>query len=879
MLVLLLCILFSIHPCYLYAQGDSWDPLDDTTINGTLIIPTTTQQKHGPHTLSATDLYDWFVVYLTTGYVYAFNTIGGSGDNYGELYSDSSGTVRVVADDDSGGNVQFSFSYIPIITQTYYLRIRAFSTGGSWNGYLNYYYGVPAYISGTVTDYLGNPVANAQVSVSGPSGGSTLTTSTGAYTISSLAEGTYSVTCRPPAGLNLAQQTQSNISIISGQTTTVNFSLVLGGIISGTVSDYQGQPVSNARIWAYEKISNIYGGWNYESRGSAFSTSSGTYTILGLVAGTYMIACQPPSGRNLLEQRKEDIYVVSGATTTVNFSLPLGGIISGVVTDSQGNPVANAQVSVSGPSGGSTLTTSTGAYTISSLAEGTYSVTCRPPAGLNLAQQTQSNISIISGQTTTVNFSLVLGGIISGTVSDYQGQPVSNAQVSAEGPFYNQTYTNQYGSYTITGLSEGIYQVYSRPPSYLNLIDQRIYNIYVVSAQTTTVNFSLAPGGIISGTVSDEEGQPVVNARIYGYGKETYTTTVGSYTLFGFAPGYYSITCLPPAGGGLIAETKTTYVELLQISTVNFVLGIGGDLLGEVTYYGLSSIGANIVSGNVGCGGVEVRDAQRNKIDTAWISIQSSTTYRLTYMTNNKFTAYGLPVGIYTVKVFPPRNMELIPYTYNNVSISRGQTTKLTSPLPIGGKIKGTITDRIGNKIANASIYVRGGSNRNITNTYEGVYVSSGLKGGGYKIMCIPPKELNFDPVVKENINVEPDKTITINFIFGEDVESFKTYVYPNPVYFAKQQSVNIKCEIPGSGKVNVKISIYNVSGDLVRTLNNYDDRGQPMNSIDRNQKYSFVWELKNENDERVASGIYLYIVYLDGKPEKKQIKKVAVIR
>ncbi len=115
---------------YYGQNGDSWDPQDDTGSGATqLNTPAASEQYHGPHTLSDTDYYDWFKVYLTAGYAYNFNSTGGSGDNYGELFSDSSGNNQVASNDDGGGGGQFAFNYTPSSSGYYYLRVRACSVG------------------------------------------------------------------------------------------------------------------------------------------------------------------------------------------------------------------------------------------------------------------------------------------------------------------------------------------------------------------------------------------------------------------------------------------------------------------------------------------------------------------------------------------------------------------------------------------------------------------------------------------------------------------------------------------------------------------------------------------------------------------------------
>lgn len=111
-------------------DGDVWDPADDTGAGATqLNTPTDVEQSHGQHALSATDLYDWFKVNLTAGTTYNFNSGGGSGDTYGELFSDQGGATLVAVDDDSGGNRQFSLTYTPPVSGWYYLSVSSYYLG------------------------------------------------------------------------------------------------------------------------------------------------------------------------------------------------------------------------------------------------------------------------------------------------------------------------------------------------------------------------------------------------------------------------------------------------------------------------------------------------------------------------------------------------------------------------------------------------------------------------------------------------------------------------------------------------------------------------------------------------------------------------------
>ena len=113
------------------SAGDAWDSGDDTPSGGTLITPTTSVQTHGPHTLSPTDIYDFFRISMTAGRTYVFESTGTS-DMYGELFNSTSTNAanRVAYHDDirwpeqQSGDANFKLEYTPVTSGTYYLRVR-----------------------------------------------------------------------------------------------------------------------------------------------------------------------------------------------------------------------------------------------------------------------------------------------------------------------------------------------------------------------------------------------------------------------------------------------------------------------------------------------------------------------------------------------------------------------------------------------------------------------------------------------------------------------------------------------------------------------------------------------------------------------------------
>ena len=119
------------------SPGDSYDPGDDAPGGGTAISPSGSAATHGPHTLSATDKYDFFKVFMTAGYKYVFETTG-SMDTYGDIFDSTSLANSVASDDDGGIGRNFRIEFAPESSGTYYLRVRAYTVGTAGSYELSY---------------------------------------------------------------------------------------------------------------------------------------------------------------------------------------------------------------------------------------------------------------------------------------------------------------------------------------------------------------------------------------------------------------------------------------------------------------------------------------------------------------------------------------------------------------------------------------------------------------------------------------------------------------------------------------------------------------------------------------------------------------------
>jgi hypothetical protein len=88
--------------------------------------------------------------------------------------------------------------------------------------------------------------------------------------------------------------------------------------------------------------------------------------------------------------------------------------------------------------------------------------------------------------------------------------------------------------------------------------------------------------------------------------------------------------------------------------------------------------------------------------------------------------------------------------------------------------------------------------------------------------------------------------------------------VYPNPCYLNKGQD---EVKIANLPSPDSKVDIYTISGELVRNL---DDETEIIGS-------TATWDLKNDDGENVARGVYLYVV--SDKSDNKKMGKIAIIK
>jgi hypothetical protein len=517
------------------------------------------------------------------------------------------------------------------------------SAGSTISG-VNAKLGTGGTISGIVTNSSGSALANICVHAQDSRGhfaDALATGSSGSYSVGGLPAGNYLVSFTPCPAANYVSQYYNGASTpdgatlvavgASGNTSSINATLVTGSSISGTVTDAAGVALSNMCVYAIGSSGGIIN--------NTTTSSSGGYVLNALAAGSYRVQFSDCTGGNHLTQfwnarsdpNLADVIklATAGSASGINASLAAGGRISGTITNSSGTALAGACAAASPAAGGpavsaSAPTSSTGVYTIPALASGTYDVEFFDCSGGNHAPQwyqSQPNeasataVTVTAGGTVSgVNGALSTGGSISGTVTA-NGSPVLNACVVVNDSSGNQVgagATDASGNYTVSGLPSGTDTVgfsdcfaSSHVPQWYNgQPDATSATGVTVTAGSTTsgINANLTITGAISGIVTNASNAPLqdicVSAQPVGGGSPTSATSdpTGAYTVANLPPGNYLVdfnSCTSANAGfehewypnGFSASTATPISVSANTTTggINASLGTGGSISGTVT--------------------------------------------------------------------------------------------------------------------------------------------------------------------------------------------------------------------------------------------------------------------------------------------------------
>ena len=359
----------------------------------------------------------------------------------------------------------------------------------------------------------GEGITGATVSIGANTG---MTNDMGVYEIMNVPAGTYQATVTQSGYATISM----TVTAMGGATAdnTANFALGSVGTVMGTITNSaNNEGISNVMVSITDDLTDM-------------TDANGMYEIMNVPAGSQTISIMTPD--DFIGDNSKSVTVTRGDSHTVDFALTPVGIITGTVSTSAGQGIADITVNITDADStviGTDMTDMDGAYTIDMVPTGTYDVILDVSDGY--LGSTSMEVTVSQGMSASVDFELTPVGMVSGMVfSDTNSNGVKDdletglANVTISITDSLTAVTGNDGTYTISNVPVGDQVVTVTAPDTHFVEDMATVSVTVTRGSTETANFALVPKTVantatISGVIfNDVNGDGMQDTNEGGYG-------------------------------------------------------------------------------------------------------------------------------------------------------------------------------------------------------------------------------------------------------------------------------------------------------------------------------------------------------------------------
>lgn len=577
-------------------------------------------------------------------------------------------------------------------------------------------------VSGQVSDDAHQVIEGADVTITDVEGTVVATETTdadGNFTVENLAPGTYTAAIDETETHNADSK---EFTVVAGEFTdlvTLTAGRKAGTLVGQVVDADTGKPITGATLTLIANGADAADGKNITVNGE------GAFEV-PVDAGKYTLQVESPE---FYEPYSDRIFEVGAAE-----SLDLGkialtstvGTIAGTVTDADGTPLENVEVTVHNLENGaeSTVTTNAqGKYTASNRATGRYTVSVTAPEGYDTPKSQE--VSVERTKTATADFKVNKTpkapqvGTVSGQVLDSDGKVVDGASVALNhlesGKAYPAT-VNAEGRFTAKELPAGEYSVIASADGYKAEGKPRVNVEAGKNADIGRINLvkDATPQGtfrVVVQTGPKGQEKPVADAVVVvsqGDDQRSFVTGANGEAKGQLPEGTYSVRVTPPAESDFLAPAEDTTVTIKRNEQSDAFFNLDRPVAAS------PDVSTGRVIGSIA-------DENGAPVDgtSAKLRGEDGTVIELDVDENGNFDVDDVPEGKYTLIVTPGEDHRTP--RYEKVEVNRGETTdvgRITTPSTVKpidesdkgepGTINGWLVDDKNEPIPGATVIIRG---------------------------------------------------------------------------------------------------------------------------------------------------------------------------
>ena len=320
------------------------------------------------------------------------------------------------------------------------------------------------------------------------------------------------------------------VTLAAGADETVRVELFAGTTLAGRVLGVDGSPAGAGLVVEALRPGRAFGFDDMILRATE-TDAEGRFELVGLDGTSFVVRADGP---DVLAARSEKLEVeLGGARRDLELTLREGGAISGRLVDADGAPLADHDVratfdighmmgpaslsAMSGPTGSAT-TDAEGAFRITGLGKGPFSVMAEDPGapGVVLARvdgvgQGEDALVLVARPPSAID----------GVATDETGAPVASLEVQlarlASGSMGDirtarrRAVTGPDGSFRFDGVLAGNYELWSRTETHASLEGLRVV---VEGGARANVTLVAPRAASASGVVLAPDGRPVADAEV-----------------------------------------------------------------------------------------------------------------------------------------------------------------------------------------------------------------------------------------------------------------------------------------------------------------------------------------------------------------------------